>query len=320
MSESKIVFHLLKKKDIRLLQNFIHKYWKHKHIISLSKKLLLWQYGAKNNKINFYACKKENNIIAILGFTDFYPSKYINKKIGLAIWSSIPKEKNLGALLFYKLLKKNKNNIILGTGLNKFIIKYYKNFAFKVRFFNKYYICPRNRNRQIICKNLTVSKPSIENYIKTYSFRNLYKILKNNYEIYYIKKRFEKHPFYKHFVLKDTRYDLWFIARSVKVGRLKFLRILDYYGNFEKKNFEESFSRFCLDNNYHHTEFMHYGDEKIYILKSGFKKANDKKNILPILCEPFIGLKNSNIRIAFKNFKKIKIVKGDVDADRPNLL
>ena len=44
---------------------------------------------------------------------------------------------------------------------------------------------------------------------------------------------------------------------------------------------------------------MHYGDDKNDILKSGFKKVYDKKNILPILSEPYLGLKNSNIRIAF---------------------
>ena len=313
-----IKFSFLKKKDTVLLQDYIRKNWKQNHILSLSKKLLFWQHRTKKNKINFYVCKKGKNIIAILGFVDFYANEYKNKKVGFAVWSSMTEYKNLGALLFYKLLKKYKNNILVATGLNNFIIKYYKNFDFKIRFFNKYYICPRNKKNQVITKNLIVSRPSKKNYIKIYDFKSLYKNLKNTYEIDYIKKRFNNHPFYNHFILKDTRYDLWFIARSVKVGRLKFLRLLDYYGNFKKKNLEESFSRFCLNNNYHHTEFMHYGDEKINILSSGFKKANDKKNILPILVEPFIGVTNSNIRIAFKNFKKIKIVKGDVDADRPN--
>ena len=41
---------------------------------------------------------------------------------------------------------------------------------------------------------------------------------------------------------------------------------------------------------------------------------------MPILTEPYIGLKESNIIIAYKNLKKIKIVKGDVDADRPHKL
>ena len=101
---------------------------------------------------------------------------------------------------------------------------------------------------------------------------------------------------------------------------MKYLRILDYYGDFKNLYLKNSLSRFCEDNDFHHLEFLHFGDDKKYIIQSGFNLCNDKKSILPILSEPFIGLKNSNINIAYKNFNHVKIVKGDVDADRPNQL
>ena len=91
---------------------------------------------------------------------------------------------------------------------------------------------------------MIVSKPSKENNIKIYSFKNFYKNLKNHNEIIYVKERFEKHPFYKHFILKDQRYDLWFIGRLVKINNLKFLIILDYYGDFKSKKLNQSFARF----------------------------------------------------------------------------
>lgn len=317
---NKFVFSFLKKKDIKLLQNYIHKNWKINHILSKSKKLLIWQHLKKNNKLNFFVCKKNQDIIAILGIINFYNENYKNKKIGLGVWATDIRHKNLGGVLLLKFLQKNKNKKILATGLNKLSIKYYKFFNFRITNFNKYYICPLVKKKQIICKNLIASKPSKENKIKIYTFKNFYENLKNHNEIIYVKNRFQKHPFYKHFILKDERYDLWFIGRSVIVKHSKFLRILDYYGDFKSKTLDQSFARFCINNNYHHVEFMHYGDDKDNILESGFKKVNDKKNILPILSEPYSGLKNSNIRIAFKDFKKVKIVKGDVDADRPNLI
>ena len=78
------------------------------------------------------------------------------------------------------------------------------------------------------------------------------------------------------------------------------------------------FSKYCLEKKIEHVEFLHYGYEKSFILKSGFKLSNNKKNILPILTEPYVGLKNTDIIIAFKNFNRVKIVKGDCDADRHN--
>lgn len=317
---NKFVFSFLKKKDINVLQNYIHKNWKSNHILSSSKKLLIWQHLKKNKKLNFFVCKHNRDIIAVLGIINFYNKNYKNKKIGLGIWTANIKYKNIGGVLFLKFLEKNKNEKILATGLNKLSIKYYEFFNFKIRNLSKYYICPLEKKKQAISKNLIVSKPSKENNIKIYTFKNFYKNLKNHNEIIYVKERFEKHPIYKHFILKDQRYDLWFIGRSVKINNLKFLRILDYYGDFKSKKLNQSFARFCINEKYHHVEFMHYGDDKNDILKSGFKKVYDKKNTLPILSEPYLGLKNSNIRIAFKNFKKVKIVKGDVDADRPNII
>jgi hypothetical protein len=80
------------------------------------------------------------------------------------------------------------------------------------------------------------------------------------------------------------------------------------------------FSKYCLEKKHEHVEFLHYGYEKKSILKSGFKLSSNKKNILPILTEPYIGLKNADIIVAFKNFKRVKIVKGDCDADRHNTI
>lgn len=311
-------YKFLKKKKINLLREYLNNHWKKNHILSLSKRLLIWQHQKNNDEINFFVCLKNENIIGILGIINFYDTKYKDSKIGLSTWCIQEKYRNLGGIILLKFLKKFKDQAIVATGLNKISIKYYKFFNFNITKFNKFYICPTPKNKQKISKNLSLSIPSLEKYIKKDKFENLYKYINNYYKKNYFKKRFEEHPFYDHFVLRDIRYNIWFIVREVKIKKYKFLRILDYFGEFKDINLEKSLSRFCKDYNFHHIEFLYYGIEKKNIIKAGFNLINDKKNILPILTEPYLGLHNSNILIAFKNLNKVSIVKGDVDADRPN--
>ncbi len=315
-------FSFLKKNEIRALQIFLLKNWKpKKHILAKSRKFLLWQHFSKKKFLDFYICKHKDKIISTLGILDFSNSNQY-KEIGLSMWISNIKYRFIGGILFKNFLNKFPKSQMVATGLNKSVIKYYKYFNFEIVVFNKYYICPLIPEKQFITKNLktTKFKKLDNNFVKKITFKSFYQTIKSNKKISFFKKRFEKHPAYKHFVIKDDRFKLYFIARSVRVSNFKFLRILDYHGSFDNVNLGESLSRYCLDKGYHHVEFLHYGSEKRKILKSGFKILNQKKSIMPILTEPYIGLKESNIIIAYKNLKKIKIVKGDVDADRPHNL
>tara|TARA_Y100000389_G_scaffold197899_1_gene233400 strand:- start:22784 stop:23758 length:975 start_codon:yes stop_codon:yes gene_type:complete len=313
-------FAFLKKNEIRELQIFLQKNWKPKqHILAKSKKFLLWQHLSKKKFLDFYICKHNGKIISVIGIINFANSKRY-KEIGLSMWISNIKFRYIGGLLFKNFLNKFPKSEIVATGLNEVAIKYYKYFNFNIAKFEKYYVCPNDSRKQIITKNLkkTINSKLNLSKLKTVNFREFYKIVKNKKKISSFKRRFEKHPVYKHFVLKDERFKIYFIVRSVSVLKFKFLRILDYFGSFENTNLAESFSRYCLDKRFHHVEFLHYGSEKKKILKSGFNILDNKNSIMPILTEPYMGLKESNIIIAYKNLKNIKIVKGDVDADRPH--
>ena len=77
----------------------------------------------------------------------------------------------------------------------------------------------------------------------------------------------------------------------MSVKKVKFLSIVDYLGSFRKKNeFIKKIPEFLKKQNFHHLEFLHYGSEDNNILKSGLKKVN-KNQILPLLTEPYRGLK-----------------------------
>ena len=107
----------------------------------------------------------------------------------------------------------------------------------------------------------------------------------------------------------------------MKIKEFQFLSIVDYFGSFKRKrDFIKKISQFLKKQNFHHLEFLHYGSEDENILKSGLKKA-DKNQILPLLTQPYIGLKKKEILCGYKAFKKItkiKIVRSDGDADRPS--
>jgi hypothetical protein len=219
-----------------------------------------------------------------------------------------------------KFLNKYSKSKIIATGLAKNVIKYYKYFKFSIKKFNKYYICPIPRKNQVLSKNLFTTFPKNSQTLEELTFKRLYNFVKCKKKIFYIKKRFQFHPKYNHFILKSKLYNIFFICRKIKISNYSFLRILDYYGSFKDTYLGSEFSQYCLDKKLEHVELLHYGYEKSFILKSGFMLSNNKKNILPILTEPYVGLKNADIIIAFKNFSRIKIVKGDCDADRHNYI
>ena len=206
-------FSFLKKNEIKELQTFLLKNWKpKKHILATSKKFLLWQHSSKRNFLDFYICKHNTKIVAILGILNFSNSnKY--KDIGLSMWISNIKYRYIGGILFRNFLNKFPKSQMVATGLNKKVIKYYKYFNFDVSVFNKYYICPHIPKKQFITKNLkvTLCKKLKHNNLKNISFKNFYKILKNKKKIFFFKKRFEKHPVYKHFVIKDDQFKIYFM-------------------------------------------------------------------------------------------------------------
>jgi len=201
--------------------------------------------------------------------------------------------------------------------LNELSIKYYKYFKFNIVSFKKFYICSIKK-KQVISKNLKYTKPSDTAFIQSVSYINFYNVIKSKCRRKYIKKRYQLHPFYKYMIIKDKRFSCFLIYRVVKIKKCKFIRVVDFEGSFNKINLGNTLAKYCIDNNFEHIEFLYFGLYENLIKKSGFNLLDEEKDIMPILTEPYVGLKETNIIIAYKNLKKISIVKGDVDADRPN--
>lgn len=308
----------LKKEKLNNLMRFIGLHWKKNHILAKSKKLILWQHYKNKNYLNFFVCKINNKMVAAIGIINFCGNINNKQPIGLAVWCCNKKYKNYGGLLFKELLKHFSRKPIIATGLNDIAIKFYNFFGFKISTFKKFYICPIKK-KYPLSKNLKCTKSSDFDYIKRKNFLDLYKFTKNKERNSFLRKRYEKHPFYEHIILKDDKFNLFLIGRIVKVNKFKFLRILDFEGNFNNVSIGSSLVKYCILNDLEHVEFLYFGYHEKFIKKSGFKLLNEKKEILPILTEPYQGLKKKNIVIAYKNLNLVNFVKGDVDADRPNI-
>ena len=92
IDKKKYSIHLASKKDVKLLLNFINKYWKKNHIFVKSKKLFDFQH-LSGNKLNWVLAKNKNsgNIEGILGLVskNFFSNGVICKNDNL--WSLIEK-------------------------------------------------------------------------------------------------------------------------------------------------------------------------------------------------------------------------------------
>ena len=304
------------------IQKYIRKNWKKKHMLAKNKKLLIWQHKFLNDKIDFLVKKKGKKIISLLGIINQSRNKKYSE-ISLAIWHSIEKTSGLN-LIFNTFLFKN-IKMIKATTISKNVINLYKSLGFKVQNFNQYYLTSTIKKNQKITKGLIAEKFNSQCVDNKLIFKGINKIFNLDYNFKnknYIKWRFYMHPIYEYHFLTENKPKLILICRIVSVKKVKFLSIVDYLGTFRRKNeFIKKIPEFLKIQNFHHLEFLHYGSEDNNILKSGFKKVN-KNQILPLLTEPYTGLKKKDMLCGYKTINKnqiIKIVRADGDADRPSL-
>jgi hypothetical protein len=308
--------------NISEIQKYIHKNWKRKHILSKNKNLLIWQHQFLNDKIDFLVKKKGKKIISLLGIINQSRNKKYSE-ISLAVWHSINKTSGLSLMIntfFFKNIK-----MIKATTISKNVLNLYRSLGFKVQNFNQYYLTNTIKKKQKITKGLIAEKFNSQCVDKKLIFKGINKIFNLNYNFKnknYIKWRFYKHPIYEYYFLTENKPKLILICRIVLVKKVKFLSIVDYLGSFRGKNeFIKKIPEFLKIQNFHHLEFLHYGSEDNNILKSGLKKVN-KNQILPLLTQPYTGLKKIDILCGYKTINKnqiIKIVRADGDADRPSL-
>jgi len=305
------------------IQKYINLNWKKDHILAKNKKLFFWQYRFKKNKIDFLCEFKKKKIISILGIINqSRDHKY--SEISMAIWHA--RETLSGIRIMSKILNSTHFKTIKATTISKKVRNLYKAMGFNVNFFNNYYITHLNKENQVITQNLQKTSVGQKNHTENLPFFEVNKIFlyvkKKNIQKY-TKWRFLDHPIYKYFFIASKDKKLILIFRIVNVENRQFIKVVDFIGSFmNQKKFINSLATFLKQNNFDYLEFLHFGSEDKYIIKSSFKKLNiTKKQIMPIFHEPYLGLKNHKLCCGIKCISKshkLKIVRADGDSDRPS--
>lgn len=311
-----MTYSFLKLNEKYKVKKFLNQNWKKNHILVLNKNLFNWQHIFKK-KILFYCLRKNNQIISLLGIINQTQNNSFTKQ-GMGIICS---KNKFGIIDILKNFLKRRYNILVAIGLTKEVMPIYNHFKFKTGELNMYYISNPNMKNNTISKNLIKINP---NKIKLNSAQSLDISCILNFtkkkDYKYILWRFINHPVYKYKFLMSDDKKLKIIYRDIVIKKHKIIRIVDFFGSFEhQEQFIKSLLKFCIVYKYNHIEMLHFGYEDKFIKKTIFKKKYEKEK-LPYYVEPFDNLKKQSIYFAYKSKLKgkIKIVRADADADRPN--
>ncbi len=318
---------------------FLKKNWPRKSIVFNNKKLFEWMYlDKKKNHFNFLISTKKNEIISCLGITNF-PLKSGDLKGSIWLTFLLSKRNQLmsGLNIINYTIKKYRNYMIGGVGVNKNVLFLYKYLGFRVGELNHFFIPnPKVKNFRILKYNFKKKhKNTKKNNYLIIKFKNhnfLKKIINLKYfekkfikNTNYFKKKYTLNPFYNYDYLaikQNSKIYGFFVVRKCYYLNKRALRIVEFFGDEKKIEFlKNQFKQLIIKSNCEYLDFYCYGLNEKYLKKAGFEKNKfSKKIIIPNYFEPF---QKKNVNLPFVIFPKKKYVpifKGDADQDRPNRL
>ncbi len=318
--------------EIPEIMDFIDKYWRKGHILSVNREFFEYEFVIKDKEVNFFIAKNKETgeIESLEGFVQ--ASKEIENN---DIWGSIWKVRNdhpnipfLGIELSERMSETLKPRNCMGVGLNPRTAlplsrDVLNNYCAKMHHFyklseRKEYKIAKIEDKIILKKdkNIEQLKP-----IEVFSIKELEKIFDFSWaekqvprkDKWYFEHRFFKHPIFKYrvFALNDA----FFIAREQEYDNSKILRIVDFIGNQEA--FSKLFDFFeSLINDFEYIDFYNLGFKEEYLQKAGFsERLENSKNIIPNYFAPFV---QENIEIYIAGPEDALYFKADSDQDRPN--
>ena len=331
--------------DLKNLKYYLKINWFNNHILLKNKKILNWYYKDDKN-YNFFYFKKNKIVTSCLGilFNKNFKKKtknsifnIENQIVWLTLWSTDKKINTNSALdLLFFIMHKAKESIIATVGCNKNSFNIFKSLGFRCGFLKHYYfknpqkikfnlIKVKNYNNKIYKNNKKNKKKLfLLNFKKTYhKIKNL-DILEKKFkkDYYYFNSKYFNNPFYTYNFLfyKDINVEGFFVVRVSKYNSFKSLRIVEFFGNYEKlRNLTYDLKEISKKKNYEYIDFYNFGIPSKILIKLGFVMNKYKKDtVIPNYYEPFV-LKN--VKLGFSFFppnRKIYLFKGDCDQERPN--
>jgi hypothetical protein len=324
--------------DKNRIMNFIHTEWKENHILSRDDAFFLYEHG-NDNYLNFIiSINVENKINGILGFI---PSSFSNDiDACTVIWKV--SNNNINPVLGIQLLQYLKDTLgfrtLMSVGINKKTIGIYNYLGFHTDYLRHYVLLNPSFGKFKIAKvDCELSKPNFEksnfnlvlinenSTFESFDFDFFKKFIPfKDYK--YFSKRYLNHPIYKYEIYgiyKQNILSSLIVTRRVETNDSKVLRIVDYIGDFSDfSKIGEQLFNVLIKYNFEYIDFLNFGFEPEYLLKSGFFEISDQNSkmiIIPNYFSPFI---QENVVIHFfadtDDVDLLRICKGHGDQDRPN--
>lgn len=316
----------MKELDKENLFKFLEKNWNINHIYLKDKRYFNYEFSDNSN---FVLAKKDDKIVATLGYFD-----YDNKgDIWTVIWKNTGKmDDGLKCLQF---LLNTGYKSVSSCGINKKTIPIYEFLGINTGRLRHFYILnPEIEDYKIAKiseKNIKkIDYKNVEDIIEVKNIEELLKLIDyqelKKYNFYkspkYFNKRYFKHPYYNyHILLKPKNAKSILVYRIVKANGRSCIRIMDFLG--DEKEFNELTNYLIpkmLKEKHEYIDIYERGLEEYTLENSGFiERKEDDSNVIPNYFEPFV---QKNIEIYYmSNCKdKFRIFKGDGDQDRPSMV
>ena len=334
-------------KDGEAVREFIHSHWKENHIFVTSKELFDWQHlDRKRNRYNFVigVHNETQEIHGILGFiplSQYDPEMNFNRLCWMAIWKTMEAARGhrLGRRLLEHLEEAEVPEIISTVAASEMTLPMYEAKGFQTGVLDQFYILNPDKKEFHLLNQLEFQK---DQNMRGHSNKKLKEIseeyLLNHTESCfvlqkelprktpnYIANRYVRHPFYEYQVYGIFEGDE---IQGILVTRVcshpesyKAIRVVEFIGPSKALcGLYENWVEILKNWDAEYIDFYCAGINPDHLRESGFSLCESKSTI-PSYFEPF---SNEKIEIAYmtslKKGQGFRIVKGDSDQDRPNLL
>jgi len=325
---------------------FLDAHWAKNHVLSVSRKLMDWQYY-NNRWVRYnFLIGVDNTSGEILGVLGYIPTYLYDMAIcdsDKHVWLTIWKVRNdvskttLGLQLMNAVFLAEGTKNISTVGINQDVEPLYRMMKFETGTLEHYYITNNSMQEfelfsgetPSICQEFTgnVQLRVLDDESSVSAFLEGLDTVNTNYPLktkaYFI-NRYMRHPFYK--------YDLYgldvsgapatmLVCRAVSANGASAVRIVDLHGTVSKMSGAYGcFQRLLTQTGSEYMDLYCYGLEENHLTAAGFtRKTVENGVIVPNYYEPFVA---GNVDILYAYHmdanRPYHIFKGDGDQDRPN--
>lgn len=291
--------------DYPAICEYLEAYWRKGHIFTKSKALFDWQHWneAKQRYHFVLGCAPDGAIHGVFGFI---PNGQFDPALGyesiwLAIWSVCDEARGngLGRRLLAFIEDTYKPTFIGTNGATEMTLRMYEAAGYATGTLEHWYVMHDDAKRGRSAN----PRSSIDEPRKSLD---------------YIFNRYNEHPFYK-YRFDDVGDGACFaVSRRCESPDGDALRVVDFYGSPTTLE-SVDWHRMAVDEDVYYIDIVCAGVAACHLERAGFTKRVGNEIILANHFEPY-ERRNVEINYAVKCAMPWRILRGDSDMDRPNVL